>query len=619
MIPAESEPTVRRYRMSRAHLAALGTGRSDAEAIQFLADAERSWRLVALWTVLDACVGVPGALGPLPPIERAWELIVRALEASATTVESLLMYPSVGIWAAHALRRIEGSVPAAGRETRAPLWTDLGYLHAVAASAAVSTGIDFDIDVPTREGEVVLPEIGWARLPADEPWATARISDGGGRPSVHAPGGASIDIRGPSWNPVRRIRTGPAGRRLDIVLDDHDPFRDLRGPARVTPLPHHEERRWQDLAAVGWRLLDDQQPALTTAMARRMRALAPLPALERFRPLSASGAEGFGSALISRPYDPEQLAVTLVHEFQHNKLGALTHLLALTADGSPRRFYAPWRDDPRPVGALLQGAYAFSGITEFWQERRRRVDPAARAAGDFEFALWRRQTRLALGTLHTCGLLTPAGHEFVDTLRRRSDAWLDDEVPGTIERAADLAATDHHAMWRGHHLRSVPDAVDAVVADLLAGRPAGPAVWAQPRQAEDPRVPPLDTRTVLQRYRLADPATFAGMAERPDGPARVVPGATTADLTLVAGDHQGARQGYTRQLGTDSRSVAAWVGLGLACRAGDDRVSAVALLEYPELVVAVAASAHARIAGPLDAGRLAAWLGAALTTGGPRS
>jgi hypothetical protein len=38
-------------------------------------------------------------------------------------------------------------------------------------------------------------------------------------------------------------------------------------------------------------------------------------------------------------------------------------------------------------------------------------------------------------------------------------------------------------------------------------------------------------------------------------------------------------------------------------------------LEYPELVVAVAA----RIAGPLDAGRLAAWLGAALTTGGPRS
>jgi hypothetical protein len=34
------------------------------------------------------------------------------------------------------------------------------------------------------------------------------------------------------------------------------------------------------------------------------------------------------------------------------------------------RYYVPWRDDPRPISGLLQGAYAYLGVTGFWRTRR---------------------------------------------------------------------------------------------------------------------------------------------------------------------------------------------------------------------------------------------------------
>lgn len=44
-----------------------------------------------------------------------------------------------------------------------------------------------------------------------------------------------------------------------------------------------------------------------------------------------------------------------------------------------RRYYAPWRDHPRPAVGLLQGAYAHVGVTEFWWRRRKSALSAARS------------------------------------------------------------------------------------------------------------------------------------------------------------------------------------------------------------------------------------------------
>jgi HEXXH motif-containing protein len=46
-----------------------------------------------------------------------------------------------------------------------------------------------------------------------------------------------------------------------------------------------------------------------------------------------------------------------VHEVQHLKLAALLDIVTLTMPGEHDRYYAPWRDDPRPLSGLLQGTY----------------------------------------------------------------------------------------------------------------------------------------------------------------------------------------------------------------------------------------------------------------------
>ena len=84
----------------------------------------------------------------------------------------------------------------------------------------------------------------------------------------------------------------------------------------------------------------------------------------------------------------------MVHEFQHSKL------------------WAPWRTDPRPLGGLLQGVYAFLGVADTW-----RALAARPALGDLamrEFAEAREQVDVALGELTGAGALTPAGEVFVD-------------------------------------------------------------------------------------------------------------------------------------------------------------------------------------------------------------
>src|ERR1044072_7049241 len=92
-------------------------------------------------------------------------------------------------------------------------------------------------------------------------------------------------------------------------------------------------------------------------------------------------------------------AMTLAPEPPHAKLSALIALtpLPLPEDGS--RYYAPWRDDPRPLGGLLQGAYAFLGITDFSCRYLDEAPRAERPLGEFEFALRRRQTEEAVRVL----------------------------------------------------------------------------------------------------------------------------------------------------------------------------------------------------------------------------
>ncbi len=483
----------------------------------------------------------------------------------------------------------------------------LGHVSCLAAAAALRAELDFSIEVPMRHGRVPLPTLGCAELPTTEPWTTATVRGKAGSALVTAPGAtvtvpASPDTPAPGWHPLRRLLLGPATHRLSLALDDVDPYRTYPRPTEPRPLSEEAAEEWRRVLERAWTVLLDEQPRTAEAMRRGLLSLTPGPARERFRPRSVTAGDAFGGVESSEPDDVVQLAVTLVHEFQHTKLGGLLHLTPLLTretSESPELWYAPWRDDPRPLDGLLQGIYAFVGIARFWRTHRL-ASGAATPLAHFEFALWRAHVTTALRQVHRHERLTPIGAQLLDRLYALCTRWLDEPVPEAPLALARGCAADHAARWRAHHLRPPRQAVVEAAGAWLSGAPAPPrSLTAPPEVRTDESARWLDTLAVLTRHRLAgdDPEKAA------------VTGALGADALLAAGEARAAQQAYATHLAADPGHPTAWSGLSQSLTLAQTSLTAAHFLRHhPERARAVHAAIATATGTPPDPVALATWL-----------
>ncbi|MBG0853749.1 HEXXH motif domain-containing protein [Streptomyces spinoverrucosus] len=599
------------HRLSTAGVRALACGEGDNAVVEALFGAERSRRLLLMRALHDALTFTGDDTGSVPHAE-AWALLERAQRAAPEVCEDILMSPSTGLWVSLAVRAARGW---AGGEDDAPKWVVVGYLSALAAAAGARAGLDFSITVPVRHGLVPLPTLGCAVLPERQPWSTARVTAHAGRLRVTGAGGdvevaPGWEVRGPGWLPVRRLTLGAGGTAKPLVLEELDPYRTFPRPSEPRPMPEEEAASWSALLAEAWEILRRDDPVTAGAMRRGLMSVAPTSARERFRPFSCTSAAAFGGVVASHPDDAVQLAATLMHEFQHIKLGALINLGPLTEPpGGPapseELFYAPWRDDPRPLGGLLQGIYAFLGVARLWRAHRHTADPADVPLAHFEFALWRGQVWSVLDEVHDHETLTPLGRYVLERLRERCAQWMTDEVPAAQLRLADWVSADHLARWRAHHLRPPAAAVQEAVRAWQQGTARPPsALAAPPALVPDTEVRFLDTAAVLARHHLTDPEgawrTAAGTVE----------GADPADVLLIAGRHEAARDAYAARLSGKEAPVSAWAGLGRSLTTDPNhRRAARLLLRHPERARAVQDALAATTGRAADPVRLAAWLG----------
>ena len=166
------------------------------------------------------------------------------------------------------------------------------------------------------------------------------------------------------------------------------------------------------------------------------------------REISAAARQAFGAVAAALPATAADLALLLIHEFQHVKLGALTDMFDLCDRTDQRVFFAPWRDDPRPVGALLQGTYAHIGVTDFWRVRRDQVPGQEAAEAAERFARWRTMTAAAIETLASSGALTPLGDRFVAGMRATVEPWLSEPVQADAAAAAARWAAERREAWQ---------------------------------------------------------------------------------------------------------------------------------------------------------------------------
>jgi uncharacterized protein len=163
--------------------------------------------------------------------------------------------------------------------------------------------------------------------------------------------------------------------------------------------------------------------------------------------VSSSSPETFGAVAMSRPPDACALAETLAHEVQHLKLSALIDVVRLTKPDDGSRFYAPWRDDPRPIDSLLQGAYAYLGVSGFWRRQRHLENGKVGIQSHAQYARWRDAAALVAGTLRSSGRLTSAGYRFVAGMGRTLRCWSGDQVPEQARTLARHEAEQHRRRW----------------------------------------------------------------------------------------------------------------------------------------------------------------------------
>jgi hypothetical protein len=463
---------------------------------------------------------------------------------------------------------------------------------------------------------IMLPMLGSARLAPPGTGGTAtirRVVDGGtvdisgGGTTVALPGDVGRDGR--CWRAMRRLHAAANGRRIAVHFDDCDPFRDCHRLHAATRLDNAAVRRWQHNFTAAWSVLARYHTHYADTIAAGLTSLVPLENAGTNRGKSASSRDAFGAVAVAHPPNGTALAASLVHEFQHAKLGALLDLVPFLHSDREARYYAPWRDDPRPLDGLLQGAYAYLGVTDFWRVQRA-ADDRDTEIGHFEFARWRDQTRSVVQQLASCGGLTEIGQRFVAGMQATLTAWQAERVPSRYRALARAAATDHRLSWRLRNLRVDPAGIDQLVTAWVAGRPRpsldglGTTVAA----AGNPRA--ADPRLHLAYLRLADPQRFRQAAQA--GSAGVDgTHATAGDISYIAGDLPSAVRSYLAEIDADPARASAWAGLTLACSRTDPGRGREFLLRRPEVAFATYHGILAATGAASDPMRLATWLGTA--------
>lgn len=529
----------------------LAGGGGDSAAVRQLHDAQLSKHLMLVRVVAEAADGMDPPSRGAAAFHAGYQLLAEAQAADPAAVARLLSLPHIGSWAHDCLACLDNGSPP-----------DFGYLATAAAAAAVGLGIRFEIDVPVRNGRVPLPGLGCLELAGQGEWA--RLSSDGERLRVDehielacsalVPDDGSGETV-PYWRGTPLVRAVVEGQVWTVLLETADSYLDRYALPMLTTLSADEVTDWRQLIQAAWELLVRYHEWTAGPVAEGVRVIVPL--VSRSDLDSATSPAAFGAIATSVPPSSVTMAETLVHEFQHIKLCGLIDMLPLV-EPSSERGYAPWREDPRPMGGILQGVYAFTGIVRFWDVQRRletESDDILRASVLYE--RWRLAIERVTGTLLGNGCLTPTGVHFVTMLRHRGQLGETAPVPAeAIEIARDVAL-DNWLTWQFRHTALDAAEVARLAAAYQRGESLGDQTLPEVRIKGDAREIDSIFRSRLLNSRYQTPQWYRESSDA------AIAELGKADALLVRGNASAAVAAYREGLAHESDS-AAWIGLALA-------------------------------------------------------
>jgi len=408
VVPGTTEPKPHGFQLS--HFEAIAAGFGGEEAILALRETAESGNLNVLAMLLKKARDV-GAYSRV-----TWDAVDEVEARAPDAFKSLLTHPYVRVWADRALDGLgSDSVDSSA----------LDHLRAIAVAAAARGGVNFELNLAARGGSLCIPTLGTyslntksiaeLALRVDSGIITANLTSDEGDA-----GGDQL-----TWRP-RRILEGDG---LTVALEDTDPYRDCHQWPIEPLVSDQEAAAWQRLFHQAWQIIERDHTDYAPAMRVGLSTIVPLTRSATHQ-RSATARKAFGSVGIARPDTADELALLLIHEFQHVKLGALLDLFDLFDPSDTRLYDVSWRDDKRPLEALLQGTYAHAAVTDVWRARLLRDEPpdgsvSARTAGE-HYVFWRDRTLQAVDVLIGSKSLTPLGERLVELTGERVSRWLDE-------------------------------------------------------------------------------------------------------------------------------------------------------------------------------------------------
>jgi HEXXH motif-containing protein len=570
---------------------ALAECADDPDAIRTVGGVQLSKHLMLLHAIAEAAVGDDD--GPAA-FRAAYELFARIQAADPGAAAWLLGLPHLGGWAHDCLIHFEQGSAA-----------DFGHFANTVAAAAVRAGFPFELDVSVQDARVRLPGLGclavdgslsWIRLSCDGTRVT-----GGDHFEVDwqqlVPDDGSDNVV-PFWSGTPAVRAVADDFTWNALLETDDPYLDRYSLPMARNLSADEIRQWRHRFQSAWEVLVRHHRWAAGPIADGISVVVPLTPYSDTDLVTATTPAAFGAIATSWPPDPVTLAETLVHEFQHVKLCGLMDMVPLAEVGG-EKVYAPWRQDPRPAGGLLQGAYAHLGIVRFWAAQRCvEAGPDEVLRAQVHFARWGPALNLAVQTLLESACLTPAGVRFAELLQARGREFASGSVPAEAQAIAGEVALDHWLTWQIRHVATDPATVDRLAAAYRNGEPRPGSLRPATRIAEDVRKTGSVARSRLLSMRYLAPARYRELCE--DG---VLP-LGQADRLLLAGNTDAAVRAYRDLIiGSTEPEPDAWIGLGLALHRQPASRHQAAFATRIALIFDV----HARLGQHIDPLDLAGW------------
>ncbi len=578
--------------LPEAAFTALAGCADDPDAIRIVCEAQVSKHLMLLHAIAEAAIGDGGGLAAF---RAAYAVFARLQATDPRAAAWLLGLPHLGGWAHDCLIHFEQGSAA-----------DFGHFACAVAATAVRAGFRFELDVPVQDGRVRLPGLGYLEVSGSSSWIRLccdgdRVT-GGDHFEAHWRQLVPDDGSGgavPLWSGTPVVQVVADGLAWDVLLETDDPYLDRYSLPMSKDLSLDEVRRWRHRLQGAWEVLVRHHRWAARPIADGISVVVPLTPYSDTDLVSATTPAAFGAIATSWPPDQVTLAETLVHEFQHVKLCGLMDMVPLVESGGGR-VYAPWRQDPRPAGGLLQGAYAHLGIVRFWAAQRQvEMGPDEILRAQVHFARWGPAIDLAVQTLLETGCLTPAGVRFAELLRARGRELASGSVPAEAGAIAEEVALDHWLTWQIRHMATDPATVARLATAYRNGEPRPGCLQLAASIAEDVRKAGSAVRSRLLSMRYLAPARYCEL--HADG---VLP-LDEPDRLLLAGSTDAAAQAYRDLIaGSAEPEPDAWIGLGLALHRQPASPLQAAFVTRLALVFDV----HARLGRRTDPLDLAGWL-----------